>query len=146
MLLHSKVKQLRPNQKDSISIQRECKCQKISASNGKYFCYNSKGSYCHQKFKTVSTSKGCSSRACASNNKKIIYKKHSKCTISWKTTLRINSLGNFYSGSINLVRNPICYSPISGENSKLEKTVKRTVFICGTGNFGNVGERSYPKK
>ena len=46
-----------------------------SASNGKYFFYNSKGSSCHQQFRTDSTNKDCNSRACASNNKKIICKK-----------------------------------------------------------------------
>ena len=44
-----------------------------------------------------------------------------------------------------VVRNPICKSPISGENTKLDKNVNRTIFICGTGSFKNVGERSYPK-
>ena len=121
-----------------------------SASNGKYFFYNSKGSSCHQQFRTGSTNKDCNSRACASNNMKIIYKKHSKCTISRKTSLLHDSLGKNYSGSRNIiyckgVRNPVCKSSISGENTKLDKNVKRTVFISGTGSFGNVGERSYPK-
>ena len=49
-----------------------------SKSNGKYFFYNSKGSSCHQQFKTGSTNKDCRSRACASSNKNIVYKKHSK--------------------------------------------------------------------
>ena len=121
-----------------------------SASNGKYFFYNSKGSSCHQQFRTGSTNKDCNSRACASNNMKIIYKKHSKCTISRKTSLLHGSLGKNYSGSRNIiyckgVRNPVCKSSISGENTKLDKNVKRTVFISGTGSFGNVGEKSYPK-
>ena len=46
-----------------------------SASNGKYVFYNSKGSTCHQQFRTGSTNKDYNSSACASNNKKIIYKK-----------------------------------------------------------------------
>ena len=49
-----------------------------SKPNSKYFFYNSKGSSCHQQFKTGSTNKDCRSRACASSNKKIVYKKHSK--------------------------------------------------------------------
>ena len=44
-----------------------------------------------------------------------------------------------------IVRNPVCKSPISGENTKLDKNVNRTIFISGTGSFKNVGERSYPK-
>ena len=84
-----------------------------SASNSKYFFYNSKGSSCHQQFRTGSTNKDCNSRACASNNKKIIYKKHSKCTISRKTSLLHSSLGKNYPGSRNIVyckgvRNPVC--------------------------------------
>ena len=43
-----------------------------SASNGKYFFYNSKGSSCHQQYRPGSTNKDCTFRACASNNKKII--------------------------------------------------------------------------
>ena len=43
------------------------------------------------------------------------------------------------------VRDPVCKSLISGENTKLDKNVKKTVFISGTGSFRNVGERSYPK-
>ena len=63
------------------------------------------------------------------------------------TTLLHNSLGKNYSESRNIiyckgVRNPICKSPISAENTKL---VKRTTFITGAGRFGNVGEWSYPK-
>ena len=78
------------------------------------------------------------------------YKKHSESTISKGTTLLHNSLGKNYSGSRNFIcckraRNPICKSSISGENSKLDKNVKRTIFICGTGTFGNVRKRSYPK-
>ena len=44
------------------------------------------------------------------------------------------------------MRNPICKSPISVENTKIVKNVKSTIFISGTGSFGNVGERSYQKK
>ena len=40
---------------------------------------------------------------------------------------------------------PLVSLSISGENTKLNKNVKRTIFISGTGSFGNVGERSYPK-
>ena len=58
-----------------------------SASIGKYFFYNLKGSSCHQQFRTGSPNKDCNSRACASNNKKIIYKKHSKCTTNRKISL-----------------------------------------------------------
>ena len=58
-----------------------------SASNGKYVFYHSKGSSCHQEFRTGFTNKDCNSRACASSNKKIIYKKHSKYAISKKTSL-----------------------------------------------------------
>ena len=43
-----------------------------SASKGKYFYHNSKGSCCHQQFRTGSTNKDCNSRACASSNMKII--------------------------------------------------------------------------
>ena len=55
-----------------------------------------------------------------------------------------------YSGSRNFihckgVQNPVCKSPISGENTKLDKNVKRAIFISGTESFGNVGEGSYPK-
>ena len=104
--------------------------------------YISKGSSCHQQF--------CNSRACASNSKKTIYKKHSKCNNSRKTSLLHSSLGKNYSGSRNViyckgVRNTVCKSPISEENTKLHKNVKRTIFISGTGSFGNVGERNYPK-
>ena len=123
---------------------------KNSASNGKYFFCNSKGNSCHQQFRTGFNNKDCNSGACASNNTKIIYKNHSKCTISRKTCLIYSNLGRNSSGSRNIihckeVRNPVCKSPISGENSKLDKNVKRTVFNSGTGNFGNLGERSYPK-
>ena len=33
----------------------------------------------------------------------------------------------------------ICKFPISGENTKLGKNFKRTIFISGAGSFGNVG-------
>ena len=69
-----------------------------SASNGKYFFYNSKGGTCHQQFRTGSTNKDCNSSACASNNKKIIYKKHSKCTISRRTSLLHSCLGKITLG------------------------------------------------
>ena len=42
------------------------------------------------------------------------------------------------------MRNPVCKCPILGENTKLEKNVKKTIFISGIGSFGNVGKRSYP--
>ena len=63
------------------------------------------------------------SRACESNSQKIIYKKHSKCTISRKTSLVHSSLGKNYSGSRNIiyckgVRNPVCKSPISGKKQQ----------------------------
>ena len=82
------------------------------ASEGKYFFYNSKGSSCHQQFRTGSTNKDYNTRTCASNNKKIIYKKHSKCTISKNTSLLHSTLGKNYSGSRNTiyckgVRNPV---------------------------------------
>ena len=32
-----------------------------------------------------------------------------------------------------------------GENTKLDKYVKRTIFISGIGSFGNDGERSFPE-
>ena len=120
-----------------------------SASNGKYCYYNSKGSSCHQ-FRTGSTNKDCNFWACISNIKKTIYKKHSKCTISRNTTLLHNSLGKNYSGSRNIIyckkeQNLICKSPILGENTKLDKYVKRTIFISGIGSFGNDGERSFPE-
>ena len=120
------------------------------ASNGKYFFYNSKGSPCHQKFRTGSTNKDCNSRVCTSSDKKIIYKKHLKCTISSITSLLNSSLGKNYSGSRNFiyckgVRNPVCQSPISGKNTKLDKNAKRTIFTSETGNFGKVGETTYPK-
>ena len=79
------------------------------------------------------------------------YKKHPECAISRKTTLLHNSLGKNYSGSINFiyckgVRNPICKSLISEENNKIKKkNVKRAIFISVTRNFGNSGEKSYPK-
>ena len=108
-----------------------------SASNGKYFFYNSKGSSCHQLFRNGSTNKDCNSRACASSHTKIIYKKHFKCTISRNTSLLHSSLGKNYSGSRNIIyckglRDSVCKSPISGENIKLDKNVKRTIFISGT--------------
>ena len=111
-----------------------------SASNGKYFSYNSKGSSCHQQFRTSSTNKDCNSRSCASNNTKIIYKKHSKCTISRKISLLHSNPGKNCSGSRNIiyckgVRNPVCKSPISAKNTKLDKNVKRTIFISGTGSL-----------
>ena len=85
-----------------------------------------------------------------SNSKKIIYKKHSKCNTCRKTSLLHSSLGKNYLESRNIiyckgVRNPVSRSPISGENTKLDKNVKRTIFISGTGSFENVGERRYPK-
>ena len=121
-----------------------------SASNGKYFFYNSKGGTCHQQFRTGSTNKDCNSSACASNNKNIIYKKHSKCTISRRTSLVHSCLGKNYSGSWNIiyckwVQNPGVPFPISRENITVNKNVKRIIFISGTGSFGNVRERSYPK-
>ena len=74
----------------------------------------------------------------------------SKCTINRKTSLLHNSLEKNYSGSRNIiyckgVQHPVCKSPIPGENTKLAKNVKRTIFTSGTGSFGNVGERSYQK-
>ena len=107
-----------------------------SVSSGKYFIYSSIGSSYHQQLRTGSSNKDCSSRACASSNKKIIYKKHSKCTISRNTSLLHSSLGKNYSGSRNFIyckgaQNPVCKSPISGENTKLDKSVKRTIFISG---------------
>ena len=57
-----------------------------------------KGSTCHQQFRTGSTNKDCNSSACASNNKKIIYKKHSKCTISRRTSLLHSCLGKITQG------------------------------------------------
>ena len=50
---------------------------------------------CNQQFRTDSTNKDCNFRACASSNKKIIYK---KCTISRKASLLHGSLGKDYSG------------------------------------------------
>ena len=47
-----------------------------SASNGKYFFCNSKGSSCHQQFRTGSINKDCNSRACTSNNKKAFQMYH----------------------------------------------------------------------
>ena len=107
-----------------------------SVLNGKYLFYSSMGSSYHQQLRTGSSNKDCSSRACASSNKKIIYKKHSKCTISRNTRLLHSSLGKHYSGSKNFIyckgaQNPVCKSPISGENTKLDKNVKRTIFISG---------------
>ena len=60
----------------------------------------------------------------------------SKCTINRKTSLLHNSLGKNYSGSRNIiyckgVQNPVCKSPIPGENTKLAKNVKRTIFTSG---------------
>ena len=62
----------------------------------------------------------------------------------------IAAWGKSYSGSRNIiyfkgVRNPFCKFPILGENTKLDKNVKRAIFMSGTGSSGNVGERSYPK-
>ena len=79
-----------------------------------------------------------------------IIRKHSKCTISRTNILLHSSLGRNYSGSRNIIyckgiRNLVCKSPISGENTNLNKNVKRAIFISGTESFGNVGERSYPK-
>ena len=115
-----------------------------SALNGKYFFYNSKGSSCDQQSRAGSTNKDCNSRACASNNKKIIYKKHSKCTISRKTSSLHSSLGKITQdleilSVVKGERNPVCKSPISGENTELNKNAKKTIFISGTGSFGNVG-------
>ena len=81
------------------------------ASNGKYFFYNSKGSPCHQKFRTGSTNKDCNSRVCTSSDKKIIYKKHLKCTISNITSLLNSSLGKNYSGSRNFINVKGCKIP-----------------------------------
>ena len=60
------------------------------------------------------------------------------------------SLGKNCSGSRNIiyckwVLNPISMSPISEENTKLNKNVKRTIFIIGTGRYENVREVNYPK-
>ena len=89
------------------------------------------------------------SRACSSNSKKIICKKHSKCTITRKTTLLHNNLEKNCSESRNIyckeVQIPICKSPTSEEKTKLDKNVKRTIFIGGTEHFGNVGEKNYPQ-
>ena len=43
------------------------------------------------------------------------------------------------------VQDLICKSPISGENTKLDKNFKRMIDISGTGSFENVGEKFYPK-
>ena len=43
------------------------------------------------------------------------------------------------------MQNPVCQSPISGENTKLDKNVKRTIFTSETGSCGKVGERTNPK-
>ena len=43
------------------------------------------------------------------------------------------------------VRDPIGKSPILGENTKFDQNLKYAIFISGTGSFGNVEERSYPK-
>ena len=40
------------------------------------------GSSCHQKFRTGSTNEDCNSRVCEFYTEKIIYKKHSKSSIS----------------------------------------------------------------
>ena len=119
-------------------------------SNGKYSFYNSKRSFCHQQFRTGSTNKDCKSRACASNNNKIIYKRRSKSTISRKTTLLHNSLRKIFAKLRNIINckgegNQIFKSLISGENAKLDKYVKITIFISETRNFGNAGERTYSK-
>ena len=74
-----------------------------SASNSKYFFCNSRGGSCHQQSRTGSTDKDFNSRACTSKNKEIIYKKHSRCTISRKTTLLHNSLRKNYLGSRNII-------------------------------------------
>ena len=39
------------------------------------------------------------------------------------------------------MRNPVCKPPISGENTKLDKNVKKTIFISEAGSFENAGER-----
>ena len=93
-----------------------------SALNGKNLFYNSKRGFCHQQLRTSYTNKDCNSRACTSNNKKVVYKNHYKFTISRKTTLLHNSLEKNYSGwryiiCCELVWNPICISPTSGENT-----------------------------
>ena len=121
-------------------------------SNGKYqiLLLQFKTSFCYQQFRTGSTNRDCNSRACASNNNKIIYKRRSKSTISRKTTLLHNSLTKIFSKLRNIINckgvgNQIFKSLISGENAKLDKYVKITIFISGTGNFGNAGERTYSK-
>ena len=137
--------------KCSNSKQRECKCQKVpSCRFSKHFFCNLKRASCHQQFRTCSTKKDCNSRACASNYKTIIYKSHSKCTISRKTSLLHTSVGKNWSGSRNTIYckgvwNPVRKSPISRENTKLNKYVKRTILISRTGSFRNVGEKSFPK-
>ena len=60
------------------------------------------------------------------------------------------SLGKNCSGSRNIiyckwVLKPISKSPISEENTKLNKNVKRTIFIIGTERYENVREVNYPK-
>ena len=40
---------------------------------------------------------------------------------------------------------PFVSLPNTPKNTKLDKNVKRTILISGTGSFGNVEERSYPK-
>ena len=51
------------------------------------------GSSCHQKFRTGSTNEDCNSRVCEFYTEKIIYKKHSKSSISRNTAFLHNSLG-----------------------------------------------------
>lgn len=99
-----------------------------------------KGSSCHQRFRTTSTKNDCNSWPCASNYKKIVNKKYSKCPISRKTTLFHNSLGKNHLESRNFMQNPICKSPMSEENTKLAK-----IFISGTRRLGNSRERNYLK-
>lgn len=70
--------------------------------------------------------------------------------MSRKTTFLDNSLEKNYSGSRYIihckeVRNIVCKSTISGENTKSGTNVKRTVFTSTTGSFVNVGKRSIQK-
>ena len=80
----------------------------------------------------------------------ILRKLFTKSILNVPWARRHNSLGKNYSGSRNIIhckkeQNPICKSPMLGENTKLDKYVKRTIFISGIGSFGNDGERSFPE-
>ena len=143
---------IKTKEKCSISKQRECKYQEapscMSSTNGKYFFYSSKGSFCHQQFRTGSTNKDCNSRAGASNNKKIIYKKHSKYTISRRLAYFIaawEEITQDHKTYCKRVQNTVCKSPISGENIRLDKNDKTIIFISGARSFRNVGGQNYPK-